>query len=75
MSVRAKFNCTEKKADEHDDSIVYVRFEAVVDEDGDNAQWSKWTPSGSVAMAITNPAAHNEFEVGKSYFLDFSPAQ
>lgn len=45
--------------------------------DGDeeaNKSWSKWTPSGSLEMAITNPEAIAKFEIGKSYFLDFTPA-
>jgi hypothetical protein len=39
-----------------------------------NEEWTKWTPSGSVKMHITNPEAVGQFEVGKDYFLDFTPA-
>ena len=38
-----------------------------------NEEWSKWTPSGELSMSITNPAAIAEFEVGKDYYLDFTP--
>jgi hypothetical protein len=39
-----------------------------------NKSWSKWTPSGQVQMQITNPEASGQFEVGKPYFVDFTPA-
>lgn len=39
-----------------------------------NKTWSDATPSGQIEMAITNPAAVAQFEVGKCYYLDFTPA-
>ena len=48
---------------------------AVSGQDGsDNASWSAATPSASLSMYITNPAAYEQFAEGKSYFLDFTPA-
>lgn len=38
-----------------------------------NEEWSKWTPSGKVEMQITNVDALAKFEVGKDYFVDFTP--
>ena len=38
-----------------------------------NAQWSKWTPSGELKMTVTNENAFETLEVGKEYFLDFTP--
>lgn len=35
---------------------------------------SVWTPGGNLTMSISNPSAWGAFEVGKEYFLDFSPA-
>jgi hypothetical protein len=43
------------------------------DPDGVNKQWSKQTPSGLLQMCVTNAAAIDEFELGKTYFLDFTP--
>jgi hypothetical protein len=40
----------------------------------ENKRFWKWTPSGSLAMTITNPEASSFFEVGKEYYLDFTPA-
>ena len=39
-----------------------------------NDAWSKATPSGELKMLITNPVAVSRFELGKEYFLDFTPA-
>jgi hypothetical protein len=37
-----------------------------------NETWSAATPSGSVELAITNPAALAQFEVGGEYMVDFA---
>lgn len=42
--------------------------------EGDNASWSKYTPSGKLEMLITNEAAVDAFTIGEEYFLDFTPA-
>lgn len=39
----------------------------------ENEQWSKWTPSGSIEMAITNPAALDQFKVGEHVMVTFEP--
>ncbi len=36
-----------------------------------NGDWSKWTPTGELAMTITNPAAVEQFEIGGVYRLSF----
>ena len=75
-TVRAKLVCTSilnpgwKDADGRQ-----VNFMAVYGQDGsDNASWSAATPSATLSMYITNPAAYEQFAEGKSYFLDFTPA-
>ncbi len=40
-----------------------------------NKPWSQATPQGKIEMSITNPDAVDQFELGKSYFVDFSPAE
>lgn len=42
--------------------------------DGENADWSKYTPSGKIEMCITNPTAIEQFEVGASYIVSFAKA-
>ena len=39
-----------------------------------NKPWSKATPQGQVTMTITNPEAIEAFTLGKTYYLDFTPA-
>ena len=40
----------------------------------DNATWSKYTPSGSIELQVTNPVAYDAFVLGESYFVDFTRA-
>lgn len=40
-----------------------------------NKDWSKYTPQGELKMTITNPGAIEQFELGKEYYLDFTPAE
>lgn len=74
-SVRAKFKCVAKEADPSVEDQVHLKFLAVYEDEGVNKTWSKWTPAGDLTMSITNPSAHAKFEVGKEYFLDFTPAE
>ena len=73
MSVRAKFCCRDKSKDEHNDYHNIV-LEAVTDGSDENKSFWKHTPSGRLEMSIDNPAAVEQFEVGKEYYLDFTPA-
>ena len=41
----------------------------------ENNTYSKWTPSAEFKMSITNPKLFNQFEVGKEYYVDFTPVQ
>jgi hypothetical protein len=79
MSVRAKVRVTgrhEFTGVSKDAGIVQVtvHMQPVYDE-GTNSQWSKYTPSGDLNLTITNPEAYKQFELGKAYFVDFSPAE
>lgn len=40
----------------------------------ENKSFSKWTPNGKVEMTITNPDAIEAFDLGKPYYIDFTPA-
>lgn len=81
MAVRAKVRCTGR----HESLSLHSKgsVEAVTvtlqpvfggDDDEANRDWSKWTPSGEIRLTITNPEAHSQFAIGKSYFVDFTPA-
>ncbi|QHP55023.1 hypothetical protein EH203_14950 [Pectobacterium carotovorum subsp. carotovorum] len=73
MTVRAKFSCHFiQKAD--DDSYRVVHMGAVTSGSEENQAWSKLTPGGQLQMHISNPAAFSQFEQGKEYYIDISPA-
>lgn len=65
--IKAKFKCHSvtilENAQELTLSPVYGQDET------DNANWSRFTPSGCLKMVVTNPDAYNQIEVGKEYFL------
>lgn len=78
MTVRAKF---QRQSIQHhhtykpEDVCVEIVLVAVwTGENGENIQWSKATPTGRISMTITNPQAVEQFELGKFYYADFSPA-
>lgn len=75
--VRAKFKCMHYT--QHAGYKAGVRgsrefhFEAVcADEVPENQRFHKATPSGKLSMWVDNEAV--DFEPGKSYYLDFTPA-
>ena len=54
-----------------------VKMSAVTtgDKTSPNYSFSKYTPQADLSMTITNPDAFNQFEVGKTYDLVFSPVE
>lgn len=79
MSVRAKFYVSEVKhqATPGSDPCATIVMAPVFGTYGDgkvNESWSRYTPSGKLEMTVTNPAAIEKFEVGRAYFVDFTPA-
>jgi hypothetical protein len=71
MTVKAKF--VVNSITDHGNDHKQVNLSAAVAGDG-NKEWSKYTPSGSLTMLVTNPAASEQFIVGAEYLLTFEPA-
>ncbi|HDH1557710.1 TPA: hypothetical protein PIU59_002999 [Klebsiella quasipneumoniae subsp. similipneumoniae] len=69
MSVRAKFQCNSINKSLDNTSAV-VNLMAITTGSAENETWSKYTPSGQLQMVISNPAAFEQFELGKEYFID-----
>ena len=72
MAVRAKF-----RVDAITDNGGYKQLQLfAVADDGtpENERYHKYTPCGSISISIDNPAASEQFEVGKSYYVDFTLA-
>lgn len=42
--------------------------------DEDNT-FAKWTPTGTIQLAITNPALHGQFKPGQKFYVDFTEAE
>lgn len=77
MKVRAKFyvqSVQNVHQPNPDATCAIVKLAAVYGDGKGNETWSKYTPQGSVELTITNPAAVEAFELGASYYLDFTKA-
>lgn len=44
------------------------------DPHGENSKFFAMTPSGEVKLGMVSPEAWSKFELGKDYYLDFSPS-
>jgi len=64
----AKFKC--QTVDNNSDGQEHVWLGAVTSDTEVNKIWSKYTPSGSLNICITNPDAQGAFIVGKEYFIE-----
>ena len=72
MTVRAKVNCDTIEGNAVTFSTVYEPDAA---KDTENARFTQATPWGSIKMGIDNPKALEQFQPGKSYYVDFHPAE
>jgi hypothetical protein len=89
MKVRAKFRCStitlmqtylyDKDAGQSVPaparSIVLEPVYGQGDPAHENTKFWQATPSGRIEMSIVNATAAECFEVGKEYFVDFTPAE
>ena len=75
MAVRGKFKLVESTQVDYNAGVRKLKFQAVCN-DGteENAKFRKYTPSGEVSMTVDKPPASEQFEIGKQYYVDFTPA-
>lgn len=77
--VRAKFQVTEinhRHTHNAANTFAEVKLAPVYETgDGVNKSWSLATPSGQISLGITNPEAIKGFDLGKFYFVDFTPTE
>ena len=72
MSVRAKVVC----AGIVENAVTFrTVYEPDAAKDTENARFTKATPWGEIRLGIDNPAALEQFEAGKSYYVDFTPVE
>jgi len=74
MGTRARFLCTSVTHFCHLPDGININVEMGVDASSPDHDFTKYTPSGSLSMQVTNPALAVFFVPGKAYFLDFTPA-
>ena len=78
MAVRAKLRVESvTHAHYHKDAPPYstVKLTAQYDDSiPEDQRFQKATPSGHCEMQIDNPAALEQFVPGKTFYLDFTPA-
>lgn len=73
MKVKAKFRCNFTT---DFGNQIEANFSAVTGKEGDNADYSKYTPSGSLTIRIDKGTiAAKVFEPQKNYYLTFEPEE
>ena len=73
--VRCKMKVVERKDQmwySSEKPMTAVVLTAVSGEE--NKTWAKYTPGGKIELSIDNSDAYSYFELGKTYFVDFSEA-
>jgi hypothetical protein len=70
-STRAKFSCVEIVRVADSDTIT---FRPVISGSAENREFFKWTPAGSIVLGVVGSAVSRQFEVGRDYYVDFTPA-
>lgn len=83
MNTRAKLVCTkvspsfsaggEEETVKTQETIEFETRYNAADSAEDNS-YSKYTPSASMRMVVTNERIFGSFEEGKAYYFDISPA-
>ena len=68
--VRAKFFCSEKT----EGPTGTVTLHPVTSGSPENERFFSLTPGGYISLSTVNEDAFLQFEKGKEYYIDFSPA-
>jgi hypothetical protein len=74
--VRAKFRVVEIARRNHygTGESQGIKLLPVAGESEENKKFFQATPSGSIDLQVVNAEAGNQFELGKEYYVDFTPA-
>ena len=75
LRCKLRVNSVKHLVDSHGDTTAEeIELNAVYGDAGtENAQWSKYTPSASFKMHISNPNAFGVLKVGGEYYVDITP--
>lgn len=69
--MRCKVTCTKNEPYSNGFSLA---FSAVCSGSEENKEFFKYTPSGNIEFGLVNESTAAKYEVGKEYYVDFSPA-
>jgi hypothetical protein len=74
--VRAKFKVSsiENSTAVPNDGLRNINLLPVYDGSPENKEFFRWTPGGQIQLGTVNPEAAKQFEVGKEFYVDFTPA-
>lgn len=72
--VIAKFECT--SIEPNGDDGKEIKLTAVIGNDGENADFTKYTPYGEIFFGVTDKTKADElFEAGEEYYIEFTKAK
>ena len=72
---RAKLTCMEvTPVNEYGQQVTFSACYDTANVPEDNS-FSKYTPSASFVMSVTNPDLYGKFEAGKAYYFDITPCE
>lgn len=75
MAIRAKFQLQSITGHYWSNSTKTLKFYASYDSSiPEDQRFAQATPSGTFEMTVDNPAALAQFELGKQYYFDITPA-
>lgn len=73
--VRAKFRVVSVKKEEYMNGGGEVKLEPVYAGSEENDRYFYATPCGEIRIGTINERAVAQFEVGKEFYVDFTPAE
>jgi hypothetical protein len=74
MTVRAKFMLQERHQLFFSDGLKYV-FRPVYDQHiSEDRRFTQYSPNGEFTIVVDNPLVHPQWELGKQYYFDITPA-
>lgn len=71
MTVKCKFVCQSVLLDKNGGTVTLT---PVTTGSPENESFFKWTPFGEIKMGVLNEDAVEQFVPGRSYYIDFTPA-
>ena len=70
--MRCKVTCSYKHPQEG--GGIHLGFSPVVSGSKENEEFFRWTPGANIFIYTVNNEVAANFELGKEYYLDFTPA-